>query len=290
MKKILSFILSIFGDRFYNQILYIYNYYRLGVVPPKIEFSNPIRFNHKLIHLKMHYRHPDASLYVDKCYVKDIVRDILDSDEIIIPTLGVWNDPENIDFKVLPDAFVLKANHGSGWNIIVHEKDALDYEVIRTKLANWLRMDYYKIGREYQYDGIVPRILAEPLIRNAWGGELVDFKFFCFDGVPTYVQLDFNRFSNHQRNFYDMNWVRQEFSMLYPPFPQEIKKPDSFEKMKEIAGRLSKGFPFLRVDLYNTEGKIYFGELTFHPEGGFGPIAPDRWDKILGEHLILPVQ
>ncbi len=275
------------GDKSFNLINYRYLYAKLGLRAPTIDYVNPKRFNHKILWLKMNYRHSNAALYADKVLVKDWVSENIGSD-LIIPTLDVWGDAFDISFSELPDSFVLKANHGSGWNILVADKYALDEVRVRKTLNSWLKCNYFDIGREYQYQDIEPQILAEPLLDPGEGKQLLDYKFFCFNGEPHFVQVDIDRYASHSRNFYDLSWHRLPLQILYPTHPDNPDRPANFDRMIEIAKKLSIGFPFIRVDLYDCAGRIYFGELTFHPEGGFGPIQPDEWDEKLGELLKLP--
>jgi len=235
----------------------------------------------------MRYRHPNASMYADKILVKDFVSEVI-GNEAIIPTLGKWRNADNIEFDRLPESFILKSNHASAWNIFVTNKQTIDIPSVRSKLNKFLSINYYNIGREYQYRDITPHILAEPLLTSADGSPLLDYKFFCFQGSPQFIQVDFDRQTNHTRNFYDLEWQKMPFNILYPPHIGDPKKPANLDKMIAIARRLAQGFPFIRVDLYEIDGHVYFGELTFHPEGGFGPITPDEWDVKLGKMLVLP--
>uniref|UniRef100_UPI00404AAD92 ATP-grasp fold amidoligase family protein n=1 Tax=Flavobacterium sp. TaxID=239 RepID=UPI00404AAD92 len=206
----------------------------------------------------------------------------------IIKTLGVWDNADHINYDLLPKSFIIKTNHASGQNIIIKNKYDFDKKNVNITLNKWLKLNYSAFGREYQYEKIRPLILVEPLINDQDDAPLNDYKFYCFNGNPMYVQVDFDRFTKHTRNFYDMNWNLQDFSILYPNNKKLIEKPINFDKMIEIAQKLSLGFPFIRVDLYSYGNKVYFGELTFHPEGGFGPIYPDKYDFILGDSLRLP--
>lgn len=286
-KDIIKKIIPFFGDKFFNRFYYTYNHLRLGVKKPKLEFEDPRRFNHKIIWLKMNYRHKKATLFADKLLVKDYIADII-SPDIIIPTLQEWISVSDIDKKTLPDSFVLKCNHGSGWIVLVDNKNDVDWRLVKKNLSNWLKTNYYKVGREYQYGRIVPKIFAEPYIRTEDGESLPDYKIFCFNGEPKFIQVDVGRFTNHKRNFYDLNWKQIPFQLMYPGFSFDIPKPERLDYMIDIAKKLSKNIPFLRVDLYAFGKTVYFGELTFHPEGGFGPITPDVWDKKLGKLISLP--
>lgn len=281
-------IIPLLGDKFFNKFYYTYNHLRLGVKKPKLEFEDPHRFNHKIIWLKMNYQHPKATLFADKLQVKDYIADKI-SPDILIPTLQEWDSVADINLKTLPDSFVLKCNHGSAWIILIENKSDADWQNVKQNLAKWLRTNYYELGKEYQYRFIEPKVFAEPYIRTDDGKALSDYKIFCFNGDPKYIQVDVGRFADHRRNFYNLNWEKMPFKLLYPGFSFDIPKPDRLDDMIDIAKKLSKNSPFLRVDLYAFGKTIYFGELTFHPEGGFGPITPDQWDIKLGDLIKLPL-
>ncbi len=280
-------IIASLGDRAFNFLSYHYLHARHGEPAPRLEFSEPRVFNHKIIWLKMHYRHPLARTLADKLAVKMFAEGII-GQRVIIPTLKVFRRGEPIDFSELPDQFMAKATHGSGWSVIVRDKNSLDQKTVVKRLQRWLSLNYYSLSREHQYRDIPPAIIVEPLLESVAGRGLMDFKFFCFHGEPRLVQVDVDRFINHARNFYDMSWSPLDFSLLYPQAAEPVRKPACFDEMVAIARRLSSGFPFLRVDLYEHDGKPLLGELTLHPEGGFGPITPSGWDRRLGDMLRLP--
>jgi len=284
---LLRHLASMLGDRFYNATLYPYLHLKNGIFPPALRMRHPVRFNHKLIWLKMNYRHPDAHRYADKLLVKELVSKAVGA-HVVIPTLGSWEDPRQIDFAALPESFVLKANHGSGWNIMVPSKANFDTQAAQRTLGGWLSRNYFDIGREYQYSRISPRILAEPLLTARGGGALLDYKFFCFGGEPQIVQVDFDRFTHHTRNYYSLSWERLPLRILYPNYEGPVARPEALDEMILIARCLAVGFPFIRVDLYSLDGRVLFGELTFHPGGGFEPVTPDEWDRRLGDLLRLP--
>ena len=282
-----NFLVVLIPNIVFNYINYCYLHIKCNLPFPRIRFTNPRRFNHKIIWLKRNYRHPNASLYVDKILVKLVISKLIDNVHII-ETLGVWENADDINYDLLPKSFIIKTNHASGQNIIIKNKYDFDKKIVNLTLNRWLKLNYSTLGKEYQYKKIRPLILVEPLINGQDDAPLNDYKFYCFNGNPMYVQVDFDRFTEHTRNFYDMNWNFQNFSILYPNNKKFIEKPINFDKMIEIAQKLSQGFPFIRVDLYSYGNKVYFGELTFHPEGGFGPVFPDKYDYILGDKLRLP--
>jgi hypothetical protein len=275
------------SEKQFNALNYWYLHWKLSVRSKPINWISPSSFNQKIIWLKMNYRHPNAWQYADKVTVKRLVGEAI-GPEFLIPTLNVFASADDVEISSMPDRFILKASHGSGWNIIVVDKDKIDLCASRHLLGKWLQTNYYRLGREYQYNDIPRRILVEPLLEPNNNQPLLDYKFFCFHGEPRFVQVDFDRHTFHTRNFYDLCWNKLPFTMLYPAHEGDALMPKQLQKMVDIARKLSIGFPFIRVDLYDCDGVIYFGELTFHPGGGFEPILPDCWDKTLGDWLELP--
>jgi hypothetical protein len=269
------------SERWYNIALYYYVHLKQRQNPGILHLAHPSTFNEKTIWLKMHYRHPDAHLLADKVGAKQYVRERAGS-EYLVPTLGVYETADEIDFDALPRAFVLKANHGSGWNIICPDKARLDVASARRKLTQWLATSYYSIGKEYQYRDIERRIICEPYLSGADGAPLADYKVFCFGGVAHYVQVDLDRFTNHTRNFYDRQWRLVPFTTLYPMGTGRLPKPARLDEMLHLAEVLAKGLPFARVDLYYNDDRIYFGEITLHHGGGFEPFIPRRYGAALG--------
>lgn len=260
-------------------------YFGMGKFP---DLDNPKRFNEKLQWLKLHDKRPEYTLMVDKYEAKKYVAGIL-GEEYIIPTLGVWERFEDIDIDALPQQFVLKCTHDSGGLVICPDKSKLNIEKARKKINKRLKRNQFRKHREYPYKGVKPRIIAEQFMVDESGTELKDYKFFCFNGEPKMLLLASNRGKGTYMNFYDM-----EFNLLpvqraaHPNAKNLFVKPDGFDKMKQLAKTLSKGIPHIRVDFYNINGKIYFGELTFFSGSGNIPFHPDEWDYKIGEWLELP--
>jgi len=286
MKNFLRKALVLTGDSIFNRTQYYYLHKKLGIKPKKINLISPVGFSEKIIWLKTRFRHPEAMTIADKVTAKNFAAQII-GDKHIIPTLATYNHPDKIKYLELPRSFVIKANHGSGWNILVQDKDNIDKSKIHDQTLNWLKCNYYSIGREYQYKWIKPTIIIEKLLGTP-DAPLRDYKFFCFNGIPKFIQLDVDRFSAHKRNFYDLNWKLLPLTILYPAYKGTISKPSTLNEMIEIAKKLSSKFPFVRVDLYESNNQVYFGELTLHPGGGFEPIMPETWDKKIGDFLSLP--
>lgn len=254
------------------------------------DWKNPQTFNEKLQWLKLYDRKPEYTMMVDKYAVKDYIASVIGSD-YVIPTLGVWDKPEIIDWDKLPNQFVLKTTHGGGNEgvVICRDKATFDKKSAICKLNESLRTDLYLVWREWPYKNVPKRIIAEKYMEDESGYELKDYKFFCFDGNPQFIQLDFDRFTEHKKNLYSLDWNLLPFEFNYPRHPEcFFPKPKGLSKMIEIASMLSKGFPFIRIDLYNINGRIYFGELTFFPAGGMGRFQPEEWDKRFGDMLTLP--
>lgn len=282
----LSSLLHVKGlipDKLYLKLLYrrLFN--------KKLDLSNPQTFNEKLQWLKLYDRREEYSIMVDKYEVKRYVADII-GQEYIIPTLGVWDKPEDIEWDKLPNQFVLKCTHDSGGLVICKDKSKLDKEAAIGKLRKSLKRDYYKAGREWPYKNVRRRIIAEKYLEAAPNtGDLPDYKVFNFNGEPKLIQIDFNRFVNHKRNYYSANWERLDFTMNHPSDDNTIfEKPIVLEELKGLCRRLSTGIPFVRSDFYLVDNKLYFGELTFFPEGGTGRFEPEEYNKKLGDWITLP--
>jgi hypothetical protein len=282
-----AFMKTAMSEAFFNRFFYYYLHLRGGRIPKRLDLKTPTTFNEKTIWLKMNHRQPNANVLVDKVRVKEHVRNII-GPQYLIPNIAVYESAAEVDFAVLPDAFVLKANHGSGWNIICPRKVELDVALAKKRLDGWLRTNYFDIGKEYQYRDVAPRILCEAYLENTAESPLLDYKIFCFSGRPRFIQVDFDRFTNHTRGFYDLNWERLPFTTLYPMSTRQALRPDALGEMLSIAETLAKGLIFARIDLYYHNGKIYFGEVTFHHGGGFEPFLPQEYDELCGQFLALP--
>lgn len=287
IEKVKDGLLKIFqafsNDYFFNFLNFHYIHLKclqLG----KFNLKSPSTFNQKIIALKFEKRYPFAKDYVDKLNAKSLVKNMIGKDKVI-PTLASWDLVDKISFNELPQEFVLKVNHGSGWNIIVNSKEKLNELEAKRKLKSWMSLNYDEIGREYQYQGIKPIAFAEPLLKPTKSDQLYDYKIFCFNGKPKFIQVDIDRFKTHKRMFYDIEWNPLAFTILYPRANVDIPRPQTLSQMIDISEKLCAQFCFVRVDLYDCDGKVLFGELTFHPEGGFGPFIPKEFDKIVGDLL-----
>jgi len=274
--------------------LYLRVYYRLRT-GEKLNLSNPVTFNEKMQWLKLHNTSSLCTQMADKYAVRQLIADTI-GEQYLIPLLGVWDRFDDINYDELPDRFVLKTTHDSGSVVLCKDKNTLDLKAARKKLTKSLSNNYFWAGREYPYKNIPPRIIAEEYMINEGEFDLPDFKFFCFNGVPTVLFYASERFNEkgekgHVKfDYYDMNLNHlpiksrghENSSKPLCPFPQ-------FDEMKQLASQLSKGFPFLRVDFYLINGHVYFGELTFHHDGGVVPFVPEEWNYTLGDKIVLDI-
>jgi len=249
--------------------------------------DNPITYNEKLQWLKLNSKNPEYTKMVDKFEAKEYVRKIL-GDEYIIPTFGIWNSFDEIDFDKLPEKFVLKCTHDSGGLVICKDKSKLDKNEVRRKIEKSLKHNYYLEHREYPYKDVKPRIIAEQFMVDESGSELKDYKFFCFNGVCKMLFVATDRPFDTRFDFFDTDFNHLPFKQGHPLATKKISKPKGFEKMKKIAEKLSVGIPHVRVDLYDINGHIYFGELTFFHFSGNVPFEPSEWDVKIGNWLQLP--
>ena len=260
----------------------------------KLNLKKPETFNEKLQWLKLYDRKPDYTSLVDKYEVKNVVSKII-GEEHIVPTLGVWNNVEEIDWSILPNQFVLKTTHGSGGRgvVICNNKECFNIKDAKEKLSKSLsQSDTYAHYREWPYKNIKRRIIAEKLLVEALNSSfLKDYKFFCFNGKVRFFKVDYGRFTEHHANYYNTRGKLLPFGEadFMPDNNQKIELPNNLEEMISIASKISKGHSFLRVDLYNVNGFIYFGEATFYPASGMGKFSPNYVDYEIGKLLTLPI-
>lgn len=252
----------------------------------RLNLSNPQTFNEKLQWLKLHDRNPLYTKLVDKYEVKKIVADII-GEEYIIPTLGVWNQFDDIDFNKLPNQFVLKCTHDSGGLVICKDKTKLDINAAKKKIEKSLKANYYWGFREWPYKDVKPRIIAEKYMVDESGTELKDYKVFCFDGKPKALFVATDRGIHQTKfDFFDTNFNHLPFMQHYPNNTErEITKPKGLEKMLVLAEKLTQDFKHCRADFYDINGHVYFGELTFSHFSGFEPFEPKEWDYKFGDWI-----
>lgn len=267
---------------------YLKSQYR-SFLNKKLDLTAPKSYNEKLQWLKIHDRQPVYTGMVDKLAAKDYVAKRIGA-EYIIPVLSVHKKFEDIDFAALPDQFVLKCNHDSAGLVICTDKNSFDWVKAQKKMTRCLKRNFYYSGREWPYKNIRPCIIAEKYMEDHTLHELRDYKFFTFGGVPKIVHIVSNRQNKDEEtygDFFDMDYNHLDLTMGHNNAPVPPEKPKNFEKMKEFAAKLSEGTMHLRVDFYEVDGNLYFGELTFYQDSGFADIQPPEWDDILGSWISL---
>lgn len=272
----------ILSDRLYIKVKFRL---KMGYWP---NLKHPETYSEKIQWLRLNNYKPIFTTMVDKASAKGYVSSRI-GDEYIIPTLGVWEHFDDINFDSLPESFVLKCTHDSGGIVLCKNKNSLDKNAAKIKLERSLKRNYFYAGRDYPYKYVKPQIIAEKFMVDDNSEDLKDYKFFCFNGDPKLCQVISERGTNMSIDFFDKDWVHQPFHepANYPFSKKVLEKPSNYAEMLAVAEKLSEGHPFLRVDLYSINEKIYFGELTFYPTGGMGGFDPVEWDKILGSWINL---
>ena len=292
LKKYKLYFIYALGRIFPNKIeydkIYLKMIYKVGL-GKKLNLEKPKRYNEKIQWLKLYNRNPKYTKLVDKYEVKEYISKLI-GQEHLIPTLGIWDRFEDIDFEKLPNEFVLKCTHDSGGLCIVKDKNAMNKEEMKKKINHCLKRNYYYNLREWPYKNVKPRIIAEKYMVDESGYELKDYKFFCFNGEMKCMFVATDRNSNTETcfDFYDKNFKHLPFKNGHPNSEKEISKPINYEEMISMAEKISKEFPHARIDFYNINGKIYFGEITFFHWSGLKPFEPDEWDYKLGDWITLP--
>ncbi len=246
----------------------------------KLNLDKPVTFNEKLQWLKLNDHNPLYTKIADKLGVRDYVREKVGK-EHVVPVLAVYSSFDEIDFSSLPSSFVLKTTHDSGSLVICPDKSSLDIKKAGKTIMRSMKRNYYKTTREWQYKNIEPKIIAEKYL----GACITDYKFFCFNGEPRFMYIEREGEEHPLQAIFDMTFSRLSFTMEDDTSPVVFEKPQFFDEMKRIAGVLSSGIPFVRVDMYYVEGKILVGELTFYHYGGFIPFNPPEWDRTIGGYL-----
>ena len=256
----------------------------------RLDLNDPQTYSEKLQWLKIYDRQPQYSEMVDKYKVKDYVASII-GQEYIIPTIGVWDKFEDIDFENLPQQFVLKCTHDSGGLIICRDKNTFNIEKAKRKINKCLKHNFFYAQREWPYKNVVPRIIAEIYMEDEKDQELRDYKFFCFNGKVKALFIATERETagvETKFDFFDENFNYLNFTNGHPNATNPPHKPHQFELMKELAEKLSVNIPQVRVDFYEVNGKVYFGEMTFFHWSGMMPFEPEEWDYKFGSWIKLP--
>lgn len=272
-------------DKLYLQIIY---FIKMG---KKLNLKNPQTFNEKLQWLKLYNRMPEYTMMVDKYAVKEHVSGIIGS-QYVIPTLGVWDSPKEIDWDILPEQFVLKTTHGGGnaGVVICKRNKTFDKQKAVNRLKKSLKQDISTSLREWPYRNVKRRIIAEQYLEDSSNpGDLPDYKFFCFDGEVKALFVGTERSTGDVKfDYYDADFNHLDLIQHHPMSGRNLPKPTNFNLMKELASKLSRGIPHVRIDLYEANGKVYFGEMTFFHHGGVVPFHPEKWDYEFGSWIKLP--
>jgi len=281
MRKNIKYFLRFLPDKVYMQIYYFAQFKHF------IDFKNPKTYNEKLNWLKLNDRNPEYTNMVDKYEAKKYVANII-GEQYIIPTLGIYEKFEDIDFEKLPNKFVIKCTHDSEGVVICDDKKTLDIAMAKRKIEKAMKYNFYYIGREWPYKNIKPRILIEQYMEDHTDGELRDYKFFCFDGEPKamFIATDRNK-GETKFDYFDIDFHHLDIRQHYPNASKEIRKPQTFDEMITLSKQISKGLKHARIDFYEVDGKLYFGEITFYHFSGFQPFNDTKWDALFGEWLNL---
>ena len=277
------------SDQAYTRLIYLISSLRRRQFPEWLNLRNPKTWNDKISYLKIHIEQliPNADVYADKLRVRDYVVETV-GERHVVPLLGSWRSAEEVPWSELPDRFVIKVNHGYGANLIVRDRSELDIRAATAQLEVWLQTDFWRNGRERQYQHIPRRVLAEKLLESDDGADLVDYKLHCFDGTVGMVQVQIDRWSDHRAIYVDCGWRRLPFHKNHPSSEAEIPQPQTWDRMREVAQSLAAPFFYVRVDLYEAAGEVYVGELTFTPGQGKSPFYPRAWNRKLGDLIHLP--
>lgn len=258
----------------------------------ELNLNNPRTFNEKLNWLKLYDRRPLYTTLVDKHAVKEWVADKI-GEQYVIPTLGLFENFDDIDFEKLPNQFVLKCTHDSGGLVICKDKQSFNINAARKKINNSLKRNFYYQSREWPYKNVPPRIIAEKYMEDKRDGELRDYKFYTFNGVPKFLLIASNRHIKGKKGFdyFDMDFKHLDLQDVNVPNSPEgaPHKPDNFEKMKNFCTILAKNIPMVRVDFYEVDSLLLFGEMTFFDDGGFMKATPKSWEMEWGNLISLPI-
>lgn len=248
----------------------------------KLNLKKPERYTEKIQWYKLNYRNPIIKQCVDKYAVREYVKK-KGLENILNKLYAVYDNVEDFNFELLPQKFVVKTTNSSGTNVFCKNKDNIRKEDIIEKLNGFLKTKDIHAGREWAYYGIKTKIIVEEFLEDDNDEGIADYKFLCFNGNPEYIVYDVDRFKNHKRNFYDIDWNYLDVSSDCPNFGNTVERPEKLEEMIKIAQILSEDFPAVRVDLYCVKNKVYFGELTFYPWSGYVDFQPDEFDFTLGK-------
>jgi hypothetical protein len=283
-KLVSTGVLNCLPDKVFLNMWYVVKFGR------RIDWKNPKTFNEKLQWLKVYNRRDEYSMMSDKYAVRAYVAEMIGEDKLV-PLIGVWESAKDVDMESLPNQFVIKCTHDSASVYVCHDKNEANLELVREKLDQQMKKNLFWWGREWPYKNIKPRIIAEEYLHDQDNPfELSDYKFMCFNGECKCIFTGTDRFSDEglKITFFDTKWNKLPFERHYASSKKEILPPENLDKMIRFAEKLAEGIPFVRVDFYEANGKIYFGELTFFPGNGMEEFSPEEWDRHLGDWIILP--
>ena len=279
--KRIKYSLRFLPDKVYLQLYYFVQFKKF------INFNNPKTYNEKLNWLKLHDRNPKYTKMVDKYEAKKYAAKII-GNQYIVPTIGVWENVDDIDFDKLPQSFVLKCTHDSEGLVVIKNKSTVNFSEIKRKLKKHMKYNFFYIGREWPYKNIKPRIIAEEFMEDNKYHELRDFKFFCFNGEPKALFIATGRaLGDTHFDYYDINFNHLNILQHYPNSKKKLEKPINYDKMIELAKKLSDGLKHVRIDFYEVNGKLYFGEITFYHFSGLQPFNDIKWDIMFGNWIDL---
>ncbi len=269
--------------------LYLESYYEY-YVEKKLDLDNPIEFNQKLQWLKAYYRVPLLTQLVDKYEVREYVQKTVGV-KYLNELIKVYSKTSEVSFDELPQQFVIKAVHGYHFNLIVENKDELNKIKSKLLMTKWMSKNQYtRGGLEWAYKNVTPKLIAEKYLSEMGKASINDYKFFCFNGEPKFIQVDLDRTIEHLRCFYDLGWNKIEglTTKGIKEYKETLEKPKNYDEMVAVATKLANKFPFVRVDLYNINGNILFGEMTFYPTDGRMDFEPDEYNTTFGDYITLP--
>ncbi len=272
------------SPKIYTRILYEY------YTGKKLDLNNPQEFNEKIQWLKVYYRPKILTQLVDKYAVRVYVKEKI-GEQYLNKIYGVYDKPEDVPFDKLPNKFVVKATHTSSHNLIVSDKTVVNEKKVVKMFKKWLgKNQYYRIGQEWAYKDVTPRLIVENFLKDGKESSLIDYKFYCFSGVAKFLEVHMDRADNHKRGFYDLSFnpLPYRYVSLEKSISKAIEKPSNLEEMRKFSEILAANFPFVRVDFYSINGKTIFGEMTFYPSDGRKDIIPDEYNKIIGDYIKLP--
>ncbi|MBY0158836.1 glycosyl transferase [Cytobacillus oceanisediminis] len=256
----------------------------------EVNLESPTKYNDKLQWLKLNWIDRDATKCADKYEVREFVKERI-GEKYLNELYDVYHSIDDIDIDKLPNSFVLKGTHGSGYNIVCKDKTTMDWNKEFKKMRRWMRKNYYWENREWVYKDIVPKVICEKYIEQDDGEELRDYRFFCFNGEPKFITVDFsiNNKKNTRRNLYDLEWNLMEQEISYPrELTLKVNKPDKLDEMIKFSKMLSSSFPHARIDFYYIKQEIIFGEITFFHQSGMGKVKPLEFEEEMGNWIQLP--